>query len=106
MRYRLFAVCALLGALTNLLLATMIASVSAAIALRFLTGGGLDTRSGQFLSLSGRPKFYRATDNLWSKCYQGILPDDLFDIVSMNGLHFSHGTESGVLFHMIGAVSE
>ena len=24
----------------------------------------------------------------------------------MNGLHFSHRTESGVLFHMIGAVSE
>ena len=24
----------------------------------------------------------------------------------MNGLHYSHRTESGVLFHMIGAVSE
>src|SRR5688572_1512152 len=35
---RLFAVCALLGALTNLLLATMIDTVSAAIGLRFLTG--------------------------------------------------------------------
>jgi hypothetical protein len=76
------------------------------LALRFLTGGELDTGSGHFLSLSGRPKSYRATDNLRSKCYQGILPDDLFDIVSMNGLHFSHRTESGVLFHMIGAVSE
>jgi hypothetical protein len=76
------------------------------LALRFLTGGELDTASGQFLSLSGRPKFYRATDNLHSKAYQGILPEDLFDIVSLNGLHFSHRTESGVLFHMIGAVSE
>jgi hypothetical protein len=76
------------------------------LALRFLTGGELDTKSGEFLSLSGRPKSYRATDNLRSKSYQGILPDDLFDIVSMNGLHFSHRTESGVLFHMIGAVSE
>jgi hypothetical protein len=76
------------------------------LALRFLTGGELDTKSGEFLSLSGRPKSYRATDNLRSKCYQGILPDDLFDIMSMNGLHFSHRTESGVLFHMIGAVSE
>jgi hypothetical protein len=76
------------------------------LALRFLTGGELDTNSGEFLSLSGRPKSYRATDNLRSKCYQGILPDDLFDIMSMNGLHFSHRTESGVLFHMIGAVSE
>ena len=76
------------------------------LALRFLTGGELDTKSGEFLSLSGRPKSYRATDNLRSKCYRGILPDDLFDIMSINGLHFSHRTESGVLFHMIGAVSE
>ncbi len=76
------------------------------LALRFLTGGELDTDSGQFLSLSGRPKYYRATDNLSSKRYQGLLPEDLFDIVSMNALHFSHRTESGVLFHMIGAVSE
>ena len=76
------------------------------LALRFLTGGELDTASGQFLSLSGRPKYYRATDNLRSKTLPGILPEDLFDIVSMNGLHYSHRTESGVLFHMIGAVSE
>ena len=71
-----------------------------------MTGGELDTASGQFLSLSGRPKYYRATDNLRSDRYRGILPEDLFDIVSMNGLHYSHRTESGVLFHMIGAVSE
>jgi hypothetical protein len=76
------------------------------LALRFLTGGELDTTTGQFLSLSGRPKYYRATDNLDSTMYQGILPEDLFDIVSLNGLHFSHRTESGVLFHMIGAVSQ
>src|SRR5688500_4118142 len=35
---RLFALCALLGALTNLLLAAVIDTVSAAIGLRFLTG--------------------------------------------------------------------
>jgi len=76
------------------------------LALRFLTGGTMDTVSGQFLSLSGRPKHYRATDNLCSELYRGILPEDLIDILSMNGLHYSHRTESGVLFHMIGAVSE
>jgi hypothetical protein len=76
------------------------------LALRFLTGGELDPATGHFLSLSQRPKFYRATDNLRSERYRGILPDDLFDIVSMNSLHYSHRTESGVLFHMIGAVSE
>ena len=76
------------------------------LALRFLTGGDMDPVSGQFLSLSGRPKHYRSTDNLCSEIYRGILPEDLIDMVSMNGLHYSHRTESGVLFHMIGAVSE
>jgi len=76
------------------------------LALRFLTGGELDAASGHFLSLSQRPKYYRATDNLRSERYRGILPEDLFDILSLNGLHYSHRTESGVLFHMIGAVSE
>jgi hypothetical protein len=76
------------------------------LALRFLTGGELDPGTGEFLSLSGRAKFYRATDNLQSALYHGIVPEDLFDIVSMNGLHFSHRTESGALFHMIGAMSQ
>ncbi len=76
------------------------------LALKFLTGGEMDPVSGHFHSLSGRPKHYLATDNLCSEIYRGMLPEDLVDIVSMNGLHYSHRTESGVLFHMIGAVSE
>jgi len=76
------------------------------LALRFLTGGEMDPATGQFFSLSGRSKHYRATDNLTSEIYRGLLPDDLVDIVSMNALHYNHRTESGVLFHMIGAVSE
>lgn len=76
------------------------------LALKFLTGGSLDSSSGQFLSLSGRSKCYRATDNLRSDAYRSLLPEDLIDIVTDNGLHYSHRTESGVLFHLIGAVSE
>ncbi len=76
------------------------------LALRFLTGGELDSVTGQFLSLSQRAKCYRASDNLRSQRYRGLLPEDLFDIVSMHGLHYSHRTESGVLFHMIGAMSQ
>lgn len=76
------------------------------LALKFLTGGDLDPASGLFLSLSGRAKYYRATDNLRSEAYRGLLPEDLIDIVTDNGLHYSHRTESGVLFHLIGALSE
>ena len=54
----------------------------------------------------GRSKFYRATDNLRADRYRSILPEDLIDIVTDNGLHYSHRTECGVLFHLIGALSE
>jgi hypothetical protein len=76
------------------------------LALSFLTGGHLDASTCQFVSLGQRAKHYRATDNLRSERYRGILPEDLFDILTMNGMHYSHRTESGVLFHMIGALSE
>jgi hypothetical protein len=76
------------------------------LALQFLTGGGLDEETGLFRSLSGRAKYYMATDNLRSGHYRGILPEDLIDIVTNNGLHYSYRTESGVLFHLIGALSE
>jgi hypothetical protein len=76
------------------------------LALRFLTGGKLDPASGLFLSPSGLAKHYRATDNLCSEAYRGLAPEDLVDILTMNHLSFSHRTETGILFHMIGAISE
>jgi hypothetical protein len=76
------------------------------LALQFLTGGRLDPETGLFLSWSGQPKYYRATDNLKSEIYRGLLPEDLIDILTEHKLHYSHGTESGVLFHLIGALSE
>ncbi len=76
------------------------------LALQFLTGGQLDPQTGLFLSPRGRPKYYHATDNLRSESYRGLLPEDLMDILTVNGLHYSHNSESGVLFHLIGALSQ
>ncbi len=76
------------------------------LALQFLTGGQLDAESGLYLSPTGHAKHYRATDNLRSEAYRGLLPEDLIEILTINKLHYSHGTESGVLFHLIGALSE
>ncbi|HKC13177.1 MAG TPA: peptide ligase PGM1-related protein [Vicinamibacteria bacterium] len=76
------------------------------LALQFLTGGTLDPATGLFFSPSGQAKYYRATDNLHSESYRGLLPEDLVEILTINKLHYSHGTESGVLFHLIGALSE
>ncbi|HET8645153.1 MAG TPA: peptide ligase PGM1-related protein, partial [Vicinamibacteria bacterium] len=76
------------------------------LALQFLTGGRLETESGLFYSATGHVKYYRATDNLSSERYRGLLPEDLIEILTYNKLHYSHLTESGVLFHLIGALSE
>ncbi|MFL6195187.1 MAG: peptide ligase PGM1-related protein [Thermoanaerobaculia bacterium] len=76
------------------------------LALQFLTGGHLDRGTGLFFSPNGLAKYYRATDNLRSESYRGLLPEDVIDILTENRLHYSHATDSGVLFHLIGAVSE
>jgi hypothetical protein len=76
------------------------------LALQFLTGGTLDQASGLFWSPTGHSKCYIATDNLCSESYRGLCPEDLIEILTETRLHYSHGTESGVLFHLIGAVSE
>jgi hypothetical protein len=76
------------------------------LALQFLTGGQLDPETGLFLSPRGLTKFYRSTDNLKSEDYRGLGPEDLLDILTSNRLHYSQSSETGVLFHMIGAISQ
>ena len=75
-------------------------------ALEFLTGGRLDNDTGLFQCPDGRTKYYAATDNLKSPDYRGLLPEDLFEIIARRGLGFSHATDTGCLFHMIGALSQ
>lgn len=75
------------------------------LALEFLTGGALDPDSGLFLSSRGVAKSYFSTDTLKSTFYRGLLPEDLIDIIVTHGLQFRSTTETGVLFHMIGALS-
>lgn len=76
------------------------------LALQFLTGGRLDPETGIFRSPRGHPKYYSNTDNLRSPAYRGLNAQDLIEITTANHLHYDHGTESGALFHMIGALSE
>lgn len=75
-------------------------------ALEFLTGGELDAESGNFIAPNGQVKYYSATDNLKSPAYRGLLPEDLFEIIWHHDLGFKHATGTGVLFYMIGALSQ
>jgi hypothetical protein len=75
------------------------------MALDFLTGGSIGG-AGDYRSRSGVVKYYFATDALASPAYRGLLPQDFLEIVIHHGLHWSPLTETGVLFHMIGALSQ
>jgi hypothetical protein len=74
--------------------------------LQFLTGGACDPATGRFLTPSGQERCYTATDNLESENYRGITPPDLMDIAILNGLHYDGTAQEGVVFHLIGALSE
>lgn len=75
-------------------------------ALEFLTGGRLNTDTGLFHTIGKDNKYYSATDNLKSPAYHGLLPEDLFEIITRHGLGYRHATGTGVLFYMIGALSQ
>ena len=55
---------------------------------------------------TGRACCYYASDNLQSPAYVGLTPDDLIEIAVGNDLHFHAAAQQGVVFHLIGALSE
>ena len=76
------------------------------LALESLTGGQLDAKTGLFIAPDGTKKYYSATDNLKSPAYRGLLPEDLFEVISRQQLGYRHSDGTGALFHMIGALSQ
>jgi hypothetical protein len=74
--------------------------------LQYLTDGAYDPATGLFHTQGGRPRYYYASDNLQAPHYCGLTPDDLVDIAVDNDLHFHTGNQEGVVFHLIGALSE
>lgn len=76
------------------------------LALEFLTGGRYDPQTGLFRLISGEPRFYYASDNFQKPRYKGLVPDDLIDMMVYNQLHFDSASQQGVVFHLMGALSE
>ncbi|MGH3147516.1 MAG: peptide ligase PGM1-related protein, partial [Rubrobacter sp.] len=74
--------------------------------LRFLTDGTYDADDGLYCTPTAKPCYYYASDNLQSPVYEGLTPDDLIDIAVENGLHFDAASQQGVVFHLIGALSQ
>jgi hypothetical protein len=74
--------------------------------LQFLTDGQYDEDAGEFRIPTGRLCCYEASDNLEAARYCGLTPDDLIEIAVMNRLHFHSATQEGVVFHLLGALSQ
>ena len=76
------------------------------MALRAITTGELDQDSGLFLSPTGQPLHYVASDNIVDPRLRGLLPIDLVDIVAEAGLHYDPARLRGSVFHLLGCLSE
>ncbi|KPQ35749.1 MAG: hypothetical protein HLUCCA11_09280 [Phormidesmis priestleyi Ana] len=76
------------------------------MALKLLTNGTYSLKDGKFYTKNGQAKYYRASDNLQSEAYRGLLPNDLMDIIMVEQLHFSSIDGVGVVFHLMGCLSE
>ncbi len=76
------------------------------MALKLLTNGTYSLKDGKFYTKNGQAKYYRASDNLQNQAYKGLLPNDLMDIIMGEQLHFSSIDGVGVVFHLMGCLSE
>ena len=76
------------------------------LTLQFLTDGTYDAETAVFTAPDGREKCFVASDHVDNPHYRRFTPDDLFDIVVRHGLHFDQSRQTGVVFHMMSALSE
>ncbi len=76
------------------------------ILLQFLTDGDYDYENGLYLTANRQTRYYFCSDNLRSEKYTGITPPDLIDIAMLHQLHYDGTSQEGVMFHLIGALSQ
>ena len=76
------------------------------VMLNYLTDGVYQADQGRYIIRSGQERYYFSTDNLVNPCYRGLIPHDLIDIAMDNELMYNGASQEGVMFHIIGALSE
>lgn len=74
--------------------------------LDFLTDGVYDAQQGLYRMSNGQHRFYFASDNVVSPAYAGLTPTDLMEIAMFHGLMYDGATQEGVMFHLLGALSQ
>ncbi|MFN8289803.1 MAG: peptide ligase PGM1-related protein [Chitinophagaceae bacterium] len=76
------------------------------ILLQFLTDGDYDYENGMYLTANRQTRYYFCSDNLKNDKYKGLTPPDLIDIAMLHQLHYDGTSQEGVMFHLIGALSQ
>ncbi len=76
------------------------------IMLKFLTDGDFNWKEGIYKMSNGEKRCYFASDNLVNEKYIGLTPQDLIDIAICNHILYDSSKQTGVMFHMIGALSQ
>ncbi|MBL0358073.1 MAG: carboxylate-amine ligase [Chitinophagaceae bacterium] len=74
--------------------------------LQFLTDGKYNADTGEYLTAGGNRRFYFASDNVSSEQYKGLTPEDLMDLAIFHDLMYDSAAQEGVMFHLVGALSE
>ena len=76
------------------------------IMLQFLTDGDYNAKDGLYYTANGQNRYYFCSDNLRSEQFHGLTPPDLVDIAMHHNLHYDGTLQEGIMFHMIGALSQ
>jgi len=74
--------------------------------LQGLTLGKYDAESGIYHTANGEPRYYFCSDNVVNDAYRGLSSHDLIDIAIHNRLQYDGSLQEGVMFHLIGALSQ
>lgn len=74
--------------------------------LQLLTAGRYDFLKGTYEMPNGQTRCYLATDGFISEKLKQLTPADLIDVAICHDIHFDGTTQEGVMFHLIGAVSQ
>ena len=76
------------------------------VMLQFLTDGDYDREKGLYFTANKQTRYYFSSDNLRSEQFHGITPHDLIDIAMLHNLNYDGTLQEGVMFHLIGALSQ
>lgn len=74
--------------------------------LQFLTDGLYRQDYGDYITASGNKRFYLASDNVENEKFKGLTPHDLLDIVIHHELMYDATKQEGIMFHLMGALSQ